>query len=728
MLPASIGANPEVPVCESWSMSRRRRELGSIALLAGGLVALLLATVTLYLQERILDGDRFADSVVASLDDPDVNRYVSARITDRVIDRVDPNLVAVNPLVESAVGALLDTEALRAALRRGVLVAHGAVFDRDLDAAAVAVADVGALIRPPLERLDPQVAAQVPQGLDTEIANFADQPLLVDSAQAADTLNRWAGVLPALAILLLAGSVLLAPHRRRAAIRAGLAIVCVAAVSIVAYEVSRGALLSRVDGGDRDAAAALFGELFGALVGWELAVAALGVVLATAAAATTRRFDLHEPLRGVWAYVTREPQGARARATWALALTAAGIAMVLAPGRILDAIVIVAGAYLIARAVGVAVGALAERRGWSAEPAEPVSDPRRLLVTGAVVVGLCALVAGVGLSLALRDDSEPATAAKPSGACNGERALCDRRLDQVGFAATHNSYAGSGYPGFLFPAQEGTISSQLAAGVRGLWIDTYYGVPGRRVFTRTDLIDPALNAQLKEELGPEFERAAAQARDRIADPPADAPRRIYLCHGFCELGAVEAGDAFRTIARFLDRNPEEVLIIDIEDYTRPRDTVALLERSGLADYVYRGPDGPPWPTLREMIDSGQRVLLVVEHRTEGAPSWYRPAYKRIFQETPFTFRAPDQMNCARNRGAASNSLFLINHWIATDPTPRPSNAAIVNAYDFLLDRARRCERRRGLFPNVLSVDFFGEGQLQAVIGSLNDVSQSTSPE
>ncbi|MFL5871674.1 MAG: hypothetical protein ACJ75R_11365, partial [Solirubrobacterales bacterium] len=248
---------------------------------------------------------------------------------------------------------------------------------------------------------------------------------------------------------------------------------------------------------------------------------------------------------------------------------------------------------------------------------------------------------------------------------------------------------------------------------------TYYGVPGRRVYTRTDKIDPALNAQLKATLGPRFEQAAADQRAGLAKPPADAPTRIYLCHGYCELGAVDAEQAFEDIHRFLEQNPQEVLIVDIEDYTTPEDTVALLEKTGLADLVYRGSAGPPWPTLRQMIDSGGRVLLVVEHRTAGAPSWYRPAYKDLFQETLYKFKTPQEMGCAPNRGSSANSLFLINHWIDTDPTPKPSNAARVNAEDFLLERARRCERQRGRFPNVLNVDFYAEGDPAAVVATLN---------
>ena len=46
---------------------------------------------------------------------------------------------------------------------------------------------------------------------------------------------------------------------------------------------------------------------------------------------------------------------------------------------------------------------------------------------------------------------------------------------------------------------------------------------------------------------------------------------------------MDALSAFREIKRFLDEHPDEVLIIDIEDYVTPRDMVALLEESGLAN-------------------------------------------------------------------------------------------------------------------------------------------------
>ena len=331
------------------------------------------------------------------------------------------------------------------------------------------------------------------------------------------------------------------------------------------------------------------------------------------------------------------------------------------------------------------------------------------LAVGFVIVGIA------GFVLLSGDDT---TASRDSiSACNGSATLCDRPLNDVVFPATHNSFAGANVPGFRFPEQEVGIGGQLDDGIRGLLIDTYYGIPGERVYTDTSLINPALNASLQEELGPEFTAAADRVRARISRPRDKQPR-VYLCHGYCELGAVDALSAFREIKRFLDEHPDEVLIIDIEDYVTPRDMVALLEESGLAKYAYSGPLEAPWPTLGEMIEAGQRVLIVAEHMSGGAP-WYLPTYGP-FQETSFNFRRPSQMSCAPNRGSAGNPLFLLNHWINSDPKPLPETARIVNRYGFLLDRAQRCESERGLLPNLVAVDFYREGDLFGVVRTLND--------
>jgi hypothetical protein len=91
------------------------------------------------------------------------------------------------------------------------------------------------------------------------------------------------------------------------------------------------------------------------------------------------------------------------------------------------------------------------------------------------------------------------------------------------------------------------------------------------------------------------------------------------------------------------------------------------------------------------------------------------------QETPYRFHTPGEMSCRANRGGTAGVLFQLNNWIETAPAPLPSNAAVVNAYDFLLGRARRCQRERGRLPNVIAVDFYATGDLLRVARTLNGI-------
>jgi hypothetical protein len=126
-----------------------------------------------------------------------------------------------------------------------------------------------------------------------------------------------------------------------------------------------------------------------------------------------------------------------------------------------------------------------------------------------------------------------------------------------------------------------------------------------------------------------------------------------------------------------------------------------------------------------MIDSGRRLMVLAENEAGAAP-WYQLAYERLVEETPFTFPPGYLTNpanlpasCEPNRGPERAPLFLINHWVSTDPAPRPTDADKVNAYEPLLARARTCERLRDHIPNLLAVNFYKRGDLFRVVDTLN---------
>jgi hypothetical protein len=52
----------------------------------------------------------------------------------------------------------------------------------------------------------------------------------------------------------------------------------------------------------------------------------------------------------------------------------------------------------------------------------------------------------------------------------------------------------------------------------------------------------------------------------------------------------------------------------------------------------------------------------------------------------------------------------------------------VNAYDFLVERARECKQRRGLLPNLIAVDFSDEGDVFESSRKLNRLSRDAKPQ
>jgi hypothetical protein len=258
--------------------------------------------------------------------------------------------------------------------------------------------------------------------------------------------------------------------------------------------------------------------------------------------------------------------------------------------------------------------------------------------------------------------------------------------------------------------------------VRALMIDTQYGISTPRGVATQLSSDNTSRAKLVAELGERFVAAAERLRERIGRNPEGKPQ-LFLCHTLCEVGATRALDALRDVHRFLVRNPEEVVVLSIQDETSAADTAAVIRASGLVDEVYLGDARRPWPTLRELIDRDERVIVLAENRAGGAP-WIhdQPA---VVQETPYLFRTVEALeapaSCEPNRGGTAGSLLLVNHWVDTSPAPRVTIARRVNAHNFLAGRLARCRERRGMLPNLVAVDFYRQGDAARVVDDLNRV-------
>jgi hypothetical protein len=667
------------------------RLVRAVALTLGTLL-LLVGAVAGVLNRELLDADRFATHADAVRTDSDVARQLGRLLTGRIISE-QPDLVALRPLVEATATGVVSSSALGPIVRRSVSPLYNALLLGEDDPVVLRLADAAAVVVAAVSALAPQAAVALPADLDVRLSDIGAGKWDTSIVGPVHLVRLLSWLAPLLGLVVLVAPGLLAQRDRR---------LRTAALDLGRGALGAGALLAGllvimaavVGRSDRDT---LEGAVRAAV--WDQLAGRFWVAAGVAAGA------------GLLITLVGTPRTERSRTLlWSGLAIVLGLALLADPSRVVLALLWVVGLGLLVAGIGTALVTLAHT---------PVA--RTWALVAAVV-----LLVGVVIGAWPGDRKLPSARAVSAGeGCNGHVELCDRRYDEVAFPATHNSMAAASEPGWFFPEQPDGIIAQLDAGIRTLLIDSWYGRASNRpnvVTTVGEARDRAV-AEADETFGASAVASALRLVGAAGLTPR-GPQEAYLCHGLCEIGSTSWRAELAKLRSWLDAHPREVVTIVVQDEVSPADTATLIEQAGLLPAIYE-PAGDGWPTLGQMVDSGKRLVVLMESRGGGsAYPWLLQGFDWI-QDTPFLFRTPAALidgpnTCAPNRGGADAPLFLVNHWV-TDKSAEVTNAARVNAAVVLRARVEACREERGRMPNFVAVDFYDQGDLFAVVDELNGV-------
>ena len=263
--------------------------------------------------------------------------------------------------------------------------------------------------------------------------------------------------------------------------------------------------------------------------------------------------------------------------------------------------------------------------------------------------------------------------------CNGSIDLCSKQYNEVAYLTTHNAF-NSDEDGLLFPNQSYNIASQLNDGVRGLMIDVYnhFGT-------------------------------------------------LTAYHSVFMLGTIPLSDIFNDIKIFLDNNPNEVVTIILECYVTANDIEDEINQSGLNNYLYIHNNSLGWPTLQNMIDNDNRLVILTDvDDASSSQNWYHHVWDYAV-ETHYSVGTINDFTCDFNRGDPLNDLFILNHFV--------TNAILgyglytesnnVNSNPFFINRALDCQNQTNKFPNFVTVDYYELGDGLAVVDQLNNLTPTS---
>jgi len=710
----------------------------SIALAALGALVALVGGFLLYARQEIFDPDNLAERSRSALGDERTRLAIAQPIVDGIVDSGSGELVNARPLVESIVVSALGTPPAKAAFAEAVRSIDAKLANRSPNTLFLNLTDATVIAAKALDALNPEVRKSLPKEVNDVKTAILESKITITPLRWVHEVDVLGVVLPFVALLLLALSVVVAPIRRTAVQRAAIAVSIAAVVGLIVLIVGKALVLAQIaDPLYEDAASAAWDAVLGDLGEWAIGIGLLALILAAAARFDDGEVDPMRPLTRAAELARRHPKRPALGVLRGIGIGLVGLLLVVEPELSLRLIAVAAGAWLIYVAIVEVLAIIA--------PVVPAGEsrasrrrlaPMRLAAAAVVIAGIVVIVLALG-----SDKRSQARPLGPPEACNGYPQLCAKRIDQVTIPATHNSMSAAAEPGWFLPNQRYGIVRQLDDGIRGLLIDTHYGIRrggagAEREFggVITDLAREGKTRQeVVAELGEETFERAENLIGRLAfgeSPHGDA--QPYLCHVLCELGATRLDTALAKIDEWLRTHPDEFLAIVIEDYVSPEETAQAFQRAGLVHYAYTPPaPGTVPPTLGKLIERDKRLLVLAEHDGGGGKfPWYGQAFDLI-QETPYTFKNVDaitgRQSCRENRGHPDNPLFQINNWIEKVPRD-PGLQGEINAFDVLGERAATCRRVRGMDPNLIAVDYYNEGDVIGVAKALNGIPADEEPE
>src|SRR5581483_3519840 len=344
----------------------RVRAATSMALLALASLALLIGGVTLYVREEILDSSAFADRAVDAVHEPYVRHVVAREITVRMLEPALPDLIAARPVVQSAVNIAVGSKPFSPAIRLAAEHGHRLMFQRQGGNVIFDVADAGTVVASVLRNFIPKLAQEVPKRIRSILLTLRRRSFAVSTLRLGEKVRLLGIVLPPVAALLLALGIFVAPDRRRAVTRAGVAVGVVGIAFAIALEVFRRYVIARTVGANeltttdvRGAVGELWDVYLGDLLLWTLVTSAVAWLVAAASSSVLRPYSGVAGVRRLGALAGRPATTPLFPIARGAVMFALGVFVVVKPTLALQIGAVIGGALLIYTGIGELVTATA---------------------------------------------------------------------------------------------------------------------------------------------------------------------------------------------------------------------------------------------------------------------------------------------------------------------------------------------------------------------------------
>jgi len=274
--------------------------------------------------------------------------------------------------------------------------------------------------------------------------------------------------------------------------------------------------------------------------------------------------------------------------------------------------------------------------------------------------------------------------------CLGSVEFCGLSLTEVGLLGAHQAAASAASGGWVTPWTNLTITQLLDRQVRAFHLQLRSGIPYRNgVLTDPEAPPPPAPV-------PALRPTLEQARQQLLGTNPTGSADVYVCDGWCELGAVPLESVLRELNAWFVENPREIVVLDLEDYVPAADVAEAFRVSRLGERVIPGSVSAT-ADVAELLDSGQ-VLVSHRYPSTADPTWYRSDVLR--RSAPL----PAGGGTGACRAVGDEPMLALEHWVAGRP-PELVDGVANNEQSVLAGRISTCRREADQLPSLLMLSF-----------------------
>ncbi|MGQ8337136.1 LamG-like jellyroll fold domain-containing protein [Sunxiuqinia sp. A32] len=165
-------------------------------------------------------------------------------------------------------------------------------------------------------------------------------------------------------------------------------------------------------------------------------------------------------------------------------------------------------------------------------------------------------------------------------------------------------------------------------------------------------------------------------------------------------------DELNKIKRNLENKPDKILTLFLDFNVNVNELWQLIDESGISPYLYEHNPKVGWPSLKEMVDTGKRLVIFGMQEHRNTPDWLHYIWDHAVEPYYSIMEAPDFIG-EFLKGDPKNSLLIYNDYNFPRKQDRPDQTFFdITRNPYLIEHVKNVWMETGKTPNFIMLDSY----------------------